>query len=49
MIIRYRETYDADFWHKGRDQIAKAFDRVKSCIAQYPCRNIPIIQEEFAL
>ena len=33
MIIRYRETYKDGFWHKSRDQIAKAFDRIKSCIA----------------
>ena len=49
MIIRYRETFDYKFRHKNRDQIVKAFERVKSAIALYPSKHIPIIQEEFAL
>ena len=49
MIIRYRETFDYEFRHKSRDQIVKAFERVKSTISLYPSKNIPIIQEEFAL
>ena len=49
MIIRYCETSNYTSKHKNRDQIYKAFQRIKSTIAIYPSKNIPIIQEELAL
>lgn len=41
MIVRYREIFDS--FVKKQDTIKIALAQVKSAIALYPSRNIPII------
>ena len=49
MIIRYRETFNYVSKARNRDLIIKALQRIKSMVAVYPSKNIPIIQEQLAL
>ena len=48
MILRFYETNNFNKEAKSRDQIEEAFEVIKSAIAVYPSKRIPIIQEEFA-
>jgi len=50
MIIRYNATTRKDQAQlKNRDLMTKAMQRIKSMIAHYPSKNIPIIQENLEL
>ena len=53
LIIRYTEfefDYNTDqdlLSTLSKDKLSEAFERIKSCIATYPSKQIPIIQEGF--
>ena len=55
MLIRYQEqailsiVTDHEPLDRGNDRISKAFELIKSTIALYPSRTLPIIQEELVL
>lgn len=43
LVLRYRETFNYAGKSKQRDLIEKALQRIKSTIALYPSKHIPII------